>query len=246
MRVAIIIDWGNIKRRVFDKKGFPKEFSYKGYKDSDLTNFLCFFNSFLDKDEKLFRIFFYTAKPYEKDLSKHFKDLKETLSNEEKEKILENSKKIANVINKFLHDLGKQNYIALRLGTLSFEGWDSTKEPPKPKFKQKKVDMLIGLDIAHLAYKKLVQRILLFCYDTDIQPALKVARMEGLQIVLPKLEEEFVENPPYDLLKHADIVRPKTLDDIKKDCGLIMRNIKRGNRWFSTESLIRRTLSKRN
>jgi len=216
MQIAIIIDWDNIKRRIFDKEGFPEAFSYKS---SNLQKFLCFFCSFLERNEgeKLFRIFFYTAKPYEKDLSQHFGDL--DLSEEEKRKILDRSEKVSATINRFLYELGKQNYIALRLGTLSFEGWDLTKETPKPKFKQKKVDMLIGLDIAHLAYKRLVQRIILFSYDTDLQPALKVARIEGLQIVIPVLEEKFTEKPPYELLKHADIVRIRTLEDIQKHCN---------------------------
>jgi len=218
-QVAVIIDWDNIKRRIFDKKRFPQELSYK---QNDLRCFLCFFLKFLDKNEDLYRIFFYTAKPYNKDLEEHFKDLEKHFSREDleeiKKSIIERSKNISNIINNFLHNLSVQNYIALRLGSLSFDGWDFTTNPPRPKFKQKKVDMLIGLDIAHLAYKKLVKRILLFSYDTDIQPALKVARIEGLQIILPVLEDDFIEKPPAELIKHTDILRKRKVEDIKNAC----------------------------
>ena len=217
MQVAIIIDWDNIKRRIFDKKGFPPEFSYRNHEN--LSKFLCFFKSFLEEYESLYRIFFYTAKPYDKNLASHFEDLPLEITDEIKQKILRKSENISHTIKKFLSELGKQDYIALRLGTLSFEGWDISKSPPQPKFKQKKVDMLMGLDIAHLAYKKLVQRILLFSYDTDIQPALKVARIEGLQVILPVIDESYFENPPEDLLKHSDIVRVRSLEDIKKSCN---------------------------
>ena len=49
---------------------------------------------------------------------------------------------------------------------------------------QKGVDMRIGLDIATLAHKKLVDRIVLIGGDSDIVPAAKHARREGLEFVL--------------------------------------------------------------
>jgi len=49
---------------------------------------------------------------------------------------------------------------------------------------QKGVDIRLGLDIASLAYKRLVSRIILVTGDSDFVPAAKLARREGIEIVL--------------------------------------------------------------
>lgn len=50
--------------------------------------------------------------------------------------------------------------------------------------KQKGVDMRMGLDIASLAYKKLVTQIILISGDSDFVPAAKHARREGIDFIL--------------------------------------------------------------
>jgi len=50
--------------------------------------------------------------------------------------------------------------------------------------RQKGVDMKIGLDIASLAYKKLVNQIVLVAGDSDFVPAAKLARREGIDFIL--------------------------------------------------------------
>jgi uncharacterized LabA/DUF88 family protein len=52
---------------------------------------------------------------------------------------------------------------------------------------QKGVDIKIGIDIASLAYKRLVDRIVLITGDSDFVPAAKLARREGLDVVLDPL-----------------------------------------------------------
>jgi len=51
----------------------------------------------------------------------------------------------------------------------------------------KGVDIKIGLDIASLAYKKLVDRSVLVSGDADFVPAAKVARREGIDFILDPL-----------------------------------------------------------
>jgi len=53
-----------------------------------------------------------------------------------------------------------------------------------PSIKQKGVDMRIGLDIAHLAVKRLCDQLILISADTDMIPAMKLARKEGLRVFL--------------------------------------------------------------
>lgn len=50
--------------------------------------------------------------------------------------------------------------------------------------KQKGVDIRIGLDIASMAYKKQVTKIVLISGDSDFVPAAKLARREGVDFVL--------------------------------------------------------------
>ena len=66
--------------------------------------------------------------------------------------------------------------------------------------KQKGVDMKIGLDIATLTHKKLVDRIVLIAGDSDFVPASKPARREGLHFVLDAMNHPIRE----DLQEHID------------------------------------------
>lgn len=49
---------------------------------------------------------------------------------------------------------------------------------------QKGVDMRIGIDIASMAYKKQINKLILISGDSDFVPAAKLARREGIDVVL--------------------------------------------------------------
>ncbi|GAA8268576.1 hypothetical protein HpDR19_12040 [Helicobacter pylori] len=66
--------------------------------------------------------------------------------------------------------------------------------------KQKGVDIKIGLDIATLALKKLVQKIVLISGDSDFVPASKLARVEGIIFTLDPMGNPIRE----DLEEHID------------------------------------------
>ncbi len=98
--------------------------------------------------------------------------------------------------------LKRQRKVALRLGYLTGYRWvikpQATKKllnskivvsdlkPNDVEFKisQKGVDMKIGLDIATLALKGQVRKIVLISGDGDFVPASKLARREGVDVVL--------------------------------------------------------------
>ncbi len=44
--------------------------------------------------------------------------------------------------------------------------------------------MRIGIDVATLTLKRIVDRVILVSGDTDMIPAMKLARREGVQVVL--------------------------------------------------------------
>jgi uncharacterized LabA/DUF88 family protein len=115
--------------------------------------------------------------------------------------------------------LTEKPFFAMRQGTLKKNGWalgenvlrdianktrgeNITHNDLKLITKQKQVDLKIGMDIAHLAFKCLVQKIIMITDDADLAPAAKLARVEGIQVFLDAMNE----NVPEELLKHTDVV----------------------------------------
>ena len=95
--------------------------------------------------------------------------------------------------------------MALRIGELSFDGWKIDPHNPeksKPDFKQKGVDMKIGLDMALMATKKTVDKIVLIAGDSDFISPIKLVRKEGIQVYLYKMKHR-VKNT---LTDHCDFV----------------------------------------
>lgn len=67
---------------------------------------------------------------------------------------------------------------------------------------QKTVDMKMGIDIAMIATKRLADVLIVITGDSDIVPALKLARQEGMLVGLDPLR-----NPIKDSLsEHVDFV----------------------------------------
>jgi uncharacterized LabA/DUF88 family protein len=73
---------------------------------------------------------------------------------------------------------------------------------------QKGVDMRLGIDVATLALKKQVERIIVISGDTDKIPAIKLARREGVQVVLVALQNGAGINK--HLIEDSDLVRTIT------------------------------------
>jgi len=138
--------------------------------------------------------------------------------------------------NDFFLELTKQRKIALRMGEVLESSVGYTLYPNSLKallqgkitveqltakdfsldFKQKGVDMRIGLDIASLAHKRLVDQIILVAGDSDFIPAAKHARREGIDFILDPMWQKVKPN----LLQHVDGLRspskrPDNLDDIE-------------------------------
>lgn len=103
----------------------------------------------------------------------------------------------------FFNELKKKRKVALRLGVLEDrKRWiikpDKTKSLLAKEISiddleegdvvfdlsQKMVDIKIGLDIASITLKKLVDQIILISGDSDFVPAAKLARTEGVDFLL--------------------------------------------------------------
>lgn len=119
----------------------------------------------------------------------------------------------------FHGELKKMRKVALRLGRVA-DGGHWTIKPKVTKqllrqtvkvtdleasdviydVRQKGVDMKIGLDIASLSYKQSVDQIILIAGDSDFVPAAKLARREGVDIVLDPMWNPLNQ----DLHEHID------------------------------------------
>lgn len=88
-----------------------------------------------------------------------------------------------------------RNLIALRDLWQSLDG-----RCVKYGFRQKGVDMRIGLDITTLTLKKQVDTIILVSGDSDFVPAAKLSRREGIEFILDPLWQQINA----DLFEHID------------------------------------------
>lgn len=99
--------------------------------------------------------------------------------------------------------LAHKDNFQVRAGEIKFGGWRLSDESLRriidegraiegddlqPAFQQKQVDMNIGLDIAWLSQKNIVEKIVLFTADSDFVPAMEFARREGVLLYLVHLD----------------------------------------------------------
>jgi len=144
----------------------------------------------------LFRIFYYDCRPYGG-----------TETDPNGNKIDFSKEPLFNAVTRFQNDLRLHPQLALRLGELSFDGWKiDTKKTPngfKPDLKQKSVDMKIGLDIALLSIKKIVDKIVLVAGDSDFIAPMKLARREGILVYLDTMGQSRVK---IELREHSDFL----------------------------------------
>lgn len=73
----------------------------------------------------------------------------------------------------------------------------------KPDIKQKGVDLRIGLDVATMAIRGTVDTIVMVTGDTDLMPALKLARKEGLRVYMAQMGKTPLHE---SLITHCDQV----------------------------------------
>ena len=200
-KTALMVDGGFLKKKL----------QQQYHRDATVQDITAFCTSVMQKpplaQAQLFRIYFYDAPPFEGTI---INPLSRAVTN-----MAGTPKAIQNV--QLLRNLELQPNFAVRRGVVSCQGWKlgsaalrSISRLPRavvagdlvPDLKQKGVDMRIGLDIAWLATKRLVDAIALVTGDSDFIAAMKLARKEGIRIYL-----ETMAHPVYVELKvHADII----------------------------------------
>ena len=190
MKTAILIDGGFYRKRarfLFGDKT-PKD------RADEMVKYCMRHIGNNDDGCGLYRIFYYDCKPSEKTIYNPLTNRSVNLKNSD----------LYAWTNDFLKELTQKRKLALRMGELleSSAGYvlkpevlkklcrkeitvdDLVQEDFSLDIQQKGVDMRIGLDIASLAYKRLVDKIVLIAGDSDFVPAAKHARREGIDFVL--------------------------------------------------------------
>ncbi|MDN5925195.1 MAG: NYN domain-containing protein [Xanthomonadales bacterium] len=202
MSYAILIDGGFVKYTLKQKR-------------SDAPIDAALLKAFIDSivalpqlvGLRLHRVYFYDAKPLTKKVTRPDGTVID----------FANSK--AHAISVRQHQtISRLPFVAMRFGELSDRGW---KVPERllrnqknsvtmtiqtcdlePNVQQKGVDMRIGLDVAALTIKRQSGMVVLVTGDSDLVPAMKLARREGAQVILITLGQKLKE-AMYD---HADVV----------------------------------------
>lgn len=82
---------------------------------------------------------------------------------------------------KFFTALNYLQRFEVRLGRLEFRGLD---EDGEPIFVQKRIDCMIGVDMALLAGKGRITTLALFSGDSDLIPAIDAVKKEGILVKL--------------------------------------------------------------
>lgn len=75
--------------------------------------------------------------------------------------------------------------------------------------------MLIGLDISEVSYNKHADKILVFSKDTDMIPALKAARINGLTVSVANFKEsDFISK---DIILHSDLINTQSMVELDNE-----------------------------
>lgn len=199
-RYAVLVDGGFIIKKLSTKKHFPTADEIERYvldlcAGSDL------------KTWDLLRIYFYHARPAKDELvnplDKSVLKLAGSPIYAQHESLIDKLELKPN----FAVRLGETVTHEWRLGSKAME---SLLNKPRaieardlvPNISQKGVDLRIGLDIARLALGRHVTAILVVTGDSDLIPAFKFARREGVRVYLHAMKHGVRR----DLKVHADIV----------------------------------------
>lgn len=209
IRTAILVDGGFYRKIAQNRLGekTPEE------RAKELQKYCLRHVNYKNDISVLYRIFYYDCPPMSKRIYHPFL----------KKQVDYSKTALYAWMTTFINELKKKRKFAIRLGKLADEqahfsirpdiikklcngskNFDALTESDfYLKVDQKGVDMKIGLDIASLAFKKQVERIVLISGDSDFVPAAKLARREGIDFILDPL---FNPIKP-DLFEHIDGLR---------------------------------------
>jgi len=159
------------------------------------------------KDTQLLRIYFYDAPPLQKVIVNPLDgtrcDLGTTSTATNAASLQEGLELLPN----FAVRRGQLQILGWKLGAAALKSIQKSPRTPiaadfVPDIKQKGVDLRIGLDIAWISLKRLVDIIVVVTGDADLVPSFKLARREGVRIYLDHMGHAVSR----DLKVHVDMI----------------------------------------
>jgi len=189
-KVALLVDGEWLRRRLED--ALKPKLTHGVTADMMYRNII----QIVQEDEEIFRIFYYDCPPYDGNETNPIDQSKVEFRTQGKYQAR----------HRFLNEFKSKDFVAMRLGIAKQRGWTLTDSYIKKAIKgnhtalcptdvllsveQKGVDMRIGIDVATLSLKRIVDRVILISGDIDMIPAMKLARREGIQVVLVGLSNQ--------------------------------------------------------
>ena len=152
-------------------------------------NHEAFCDHLLKPDEERVRTYYYTCMPYQSDPP----------TNDEKERYRRHSQ--------FIYNLKRCNRFEVRLGRL---------KRVRDDFEQKRVDVLLSVDLVRMSWGKQIDRAILVTADSDFVPAVQAAKEAGVITKLAYSPDLPVNN---ELLEAFD-ERIEITKDLLNQCKL--------------------------
>jgi uncharacterized LabA/DUF88 family protein len=218
LKVAILIDGGFFLKRLpsfgfdADRHGPERVDRAIGLLVSNHLETLLIEHGGQSPDALLYRCFYYDAKPYV--AKAHFPVSKEAIDYAKSDEarfrlaLFELLRRRPNFAVRLGHvdkvrswTLKEDSQKELLGGRKEFK--DLTDDDFAPGFRQKAVDMRLGLDVASITLKRQANTIILVTGDSDFVPAAKLARREGVRIILDPLWQTVKP----ELYEHIDVLR---------------------------------------
>ncbi len=211
-KMAILVDGGFYRARARQLFRFSR---LKPEESADVLEKYC--NKHVEASAKegreLYRLFYYDCPPISKTV----------LNPITREQVDLSKSSMHDIVTKFLSAFAVKRKVAIRRGKL---GAGYARYVLKPNVQdallsrqkrldelvaadvrldigQKGVDMRLGLDLVEMALKRLVDQIVLISGDSDFIPAIKMARREGVDVILDPMGNHV----PDDLMEHIDGIR---------------------------------------
>jgi len=149
-RVALFVDGGYLDK-VLDPMRHGRKVDYRLL----LTNIV----SKAGTDREVIRIYYYHCLPYQ-----------------DNPPTPEQSLKISSA-QRFFRALQRTPRFEVRQGRLAYRGNDSE---GRPIYEQKRIDLLLGIDLTLHAAKRTVDEVFMIAGDSDFIPAIQAAKSEGI------------------------------------------------------------------
>ena len=200
-KVAILLDGGFVKKKLYKQTGH-----FATVREvTDLCHDIMAHDYV--KTGKLFRVYYYDAPPFEgssqnpiSGVSLNFSATPQAAQNRSLIDSLELQPNFAVRRGSIIQSGWKLGHAALR--SLAQATRPVTYNDLVPDMTQKGVDIKIGLDLAWIALKRVVDVIVLVTGDSDFVAVMKFARKEGLKVILNPMGHPVRR----ELKAHADLV----------------------------------------